>query len=382
MAHLDLILVLLNGLGLMALIALAFGTIERLMSDPALKRWLHAPVFAMGTVAAMLSPAHLADGIIVDTRCVIVALAGAFVGWPAALVAGLAGAIYRLGLGGAGAPVGVATIVLAASVGLIWGQLYRHGQTARRRHLVVLGLLVSAHIGLFVLLPLPDPLRFTLNLIPFVVPTYVAGVFVMGSMMQRETRMMRREQSLEVDAFTDALTGLANRRAYDALIAEELAQRRGADIGVTLLVVDFDHFKQVNDTYGHETGDEALKAVSRILQSCVREGDYVCRHGGEEFTVILPQTGLPQGRRTAERIRHAIEAAPLIAGDQNLSLTVSIGVAGAPQHGDDPNTLYRRADAALYEAKSAGRDQVVVYGRALLHETTSRDENGVLALAS
>ncbi|MEF2551562.1 diguanylate cyclase [Aurantimonas sp. A2-1-M11] len=363
MADFDLFFVLLNGLGLMALIALAFGTLERLVPDHSLRPWLHGSVFALGTIAAMLSAAPLADGIIIDVRCVIVALAGAFVGWPAALLAGLAGVLFRIWLGGVGAPIGVTTVVFAAGVGLVWGWLYRSGQTAKRRHLMLLGLVVSAHVALFIFLPVPDPLTLTARVIPYVVPTYLAGVFVMGSMMQREARMIRREQSLEVDAFTDSLTGLANRRAYDALVADELAKARHGPVGAALLVVDFDYFKQINDTYGHEIGDEALKAVGKIMRSCVRHGDYVCRHGGEEFAVILPQTGIPQARRAAERIRHAIETAPLTARDRRLSLTVSIGVAATPQHADDADTLYRCADAALYEAKSEGRDRVVVYGR-------------------
>lgn len=372
MTDFHLFFALINGLGLMALIALTFGTLERLIRNTAIRPWVHGPVFALGTVAAMLSPASLADGIILDTRCVIVALAGAFVGWPAALMAGLAGAIYRISLGGAGAPVGVATIVFAGCVGVAWGWFYRSGHVAQRRQLLLLAATVSAHVGLFVFLPVPDPLAFTLRVIPFVVPTYLAGVFVLASMLQREMRLIQRERNLEVGAFTDGLTGLANRRAYDTLIVDELARCRRTGRGVALLVVDLDHFKYVNDTYGHEVGDVALKMVGRIMRSCLTGTDYICRHGGEEFAVLLPGAGISRGRRVAERIRHAIEAAPLAIGNRSLSVTVSVGVAAGPLHADDASSLYRCADAALYEAKSQGRDRVVIYSRPHVEEAACR----------
>ena len=168
------------------------------------------------------------------------------------------------------------------------------------------------------------------------------------------------DHSLEL-AVTDQLTGLHNRR-YMAGQLEALVRRaqRGGD-PVAALMVDIDHFKKINDTYGHDVGDEVLREFAARLASNVRAIDLPCRYGGEEFTVIMPDTELADAERIAERIRLHVAGAPfrVAHGREILSVTISIGVAASLGEADSPEALLKRADAAVYEAKAAGRNRVI-----------------------
>ncbi|MDZ5459331.1 sensor domain-containing diguanylate cyclase [Azohydromonas lata] len=157
----------------------------------------------------------------------------------------------------------------------------------------------------------------------------------------------------------DALTGLVNRRKLQALLAAEAlrARRHGDDFCV--LLGDIDHFKHINDNFGHEAGDAVLRLVAHTLASQVRGVDTVCRWGGEEFVVLLPQTHLEEAMQCAERLRRCVEAL-YDEGDSPLPrrVTLSLGVAAYPRHGDVQTPLLAAADKALYEAKHGGRNQV------------------------
>jgi two-component system cell cycle response regulator len=124
-------------------------------------------------------------------------------------------------------------------------------------------------------------------------------------------------------------------------------------------MIDLDFFKQVNDIYGHQAGDEVLRHFARLVKQSVRDSDYVSRYGGEEFVVILPETHKREARIMAERLRLIISEEPIPIGDQRHHLTASIGVAAYPDDADTWHRLLKKADAALYEAKKSGRDQVI-----------------------
>lgn len=168
-----------------------------------------------------------------------------------------------------------------------------------------------------------------------------------------------REQSeaFERQAHEDALTGLANRRAFDARLAEAVAAARRHGRPLCLALIDIDHFKRINDHYSHAAGDEALKAVADTLRSAARASDIVARWGGEEFAVLLPDTELAAGLISAERLRVAIGAIDCAAFAPGRRLAVSIGVASDAGYGSHERLL-ARADAALYRAKQDGRDRV------------------------
>ncbi|WP_413204647.1 GGDEF domain-containing protein [Rhodospirillum sp. A1_3_36] len=169
---------------------------------------------------------------------------------------------------------------------------------------------------------------------------------------------------LAQEAKTDPLTGLLNRRGLLDTYPRELAAARRFGRPLSLLVLDLDHFKRVNDTFGHDGGDLALQFVVKTMKRLIRQDDWSARVGGEEFAVLLPNTDITEGRGVGEKIRAGIEASPLVLeGGQRVPLTVSIGVAqaqtGPGGDGDDLDTLFTRADRRLYKAKSEGRNKVV-----------------------
>jgi two-component system cell cycle response regulator len=167
-------------------------------------------------------------------------------------------------------------------------------------------------------------------------------------------------RSLEL-ALTDELTGLYNRRYLLAHLDELIARSTGDGVGAALLLFDIDHFKRVNDTYGHGSGDEVLRQIARRAQDSVRSDDLVARLGGEEFAVVMPETELAVATAVANRLRVETASKPfsLSAGDEELEITISIGVTTANPGYEDRNQLLKRADDALYEAKAAGRNRVV-----------------------
>lgn len=166
--------------------------------------------------------------------------------------------------------------------------------------------------------------------------------------------------------FTDVLTGWHNRRYLQVRLVEELARSRRDQSQLVCLMLDLDHFKQVNDTYGHAAGDEVLRELAQRVESQVRASDVAARYGGEEFVVLLPHTDVDAGKALAERIRRAVSAEPVSLDDEGkVTVTASIGIASVlPGDGDDLKTvgdsLLARADVALYRAKAAGRNRVEV----------------------
>ncbi|MGZ6793158.1 MAG: GGDEF domain-containing protein, partial [Mycobacteriales bacterium] len=157
-------------------------------------------------------------------------------------------------------------------------------------------------------------------------------------------------------AATDGLTKIANRRTFEATLEREVARAtRGAE-HVSLVMVDIDHFKQLNDTHGHQAGDEVLRNVAAALSCECRDFDTPARYGGEEFAVILPGCGPEEAYDIAERLRRSVSAAPSV-----VPVTASAGVATYPSHAADADTLVRAADEALYAAKHAGRDRTSVW---------------------
>ena len=164
---------------------------------------------------------------------------------------------------------------------------------------------------------------------------------------------------LQKTADTDGLTSLHNRRAFDAALAAEASRFERYGRPLSLLLVDLDHFKNVNDTFGHEAGDEVLRRVAEIIRACVRDVDTPARYGGEEFAVLLPETPVASARDVAERIRVSVEAAAINFEGRSIPVTVSIGIASAPEHTAAADALVGDADEALYAAKEAGRNRVV-----------------------
>jgi diguanylate cyclase len=176
---------------------------------------------------------------------------------------------------------------------------------------------------------------------------------------QEVGQLTRQLQQAQTEALLDPLTGLMNRRGFERAVKELFASPESF-AGAALLLADIDHFKKINDTYGHLLGDKVLRAIGQALQSNIKGRDLAARMGGEEFAVLLPQTTLQGARTLAEQIRTAVAAGRIRRADGNEnpgSVTVSLGVA-IGKSGDSLEGLLARADAALYAAKHRGRNRV------------------------
>jgi diguanylate cyclase (GGDEF)-like protein len=197
-----------------------------------------------------------------------------------------------------------------------------------------------------------------------------ASMFAANERLQAELDAARGElqrertkvESLCSEARTDALTGLPNRRSFDEELNRRFDQWRRHDVPVSLLLIDIDRFKQVNDQHGHPAGDAVLRWIARLIRDAFREMDVPARYGGEEFATILPGTQLSDAANVAERLRAAIAARVFQDGDLTLPVTVSIGVATSTA-GDDPAKLIERTDEALYAAKQNGRNRAYLNDR-------------------
>jgi diguanylate cyclase (GGDEF)-like protein len=187
------------------------------------------------------------------------------------------------------------------------------------------------------------------------VTALAAGVAILGG-----ERLVRLFGGMQRMAERDALTGLANRRRLRAAGEHEYRRARRFGHPIAALMLDLDHFKQVNDRHGHGAGDDVLREVARRIRAIVREIDVPARYGGEEFAVLLPETGLDTAREVAERIRRAVAETPIATRQGPLAVTLSAGVAVLDSGGGDLGTLLGAADAALYQAKAAGRNRVAV----------------------
>ncbi len=176
------------------------------------------------------------------------------------------------------------------------------------------------------------------------------------------TNSLQLQEKHKKAANCDSLTGLHNRRWLDDLLLGLKGKTLGDLSPLCLMMLDIDHFKKFNDSYGHQTGDEVLKKVASVMRDCLRPNDMVCRYGGEEFIVILPLSLMSAAKRVAERLRQEIEAESMMYNNLPLSpVTISIGIAQWSE-GQQIDELIADADAALYQAKAQGRNQYCCAG--------------------
>ncbi|MDQ2948752.1 MAG: GGDEF domain-containing protein [Acidobacteriota bacterium] len=193
-------------------------------------------------------------------------------------------------------------------------------------------------------------------------PTDAKNLRLLGVMAARALETVWEIEEINRRARTDALTGLANRQQFEERLSRIVMETNRFGGSCTLIVADIDRFKHVNDTYGHQVGDEVLRRVSVALQQEIRTVDLCARYGGEEMALLLPQTDLAGGCQLAERLRIAVGGRPFVIGGRDISVTLSLGVATYPEGARDRDELFSAADRALYGAKRGGRNMVVAGG--------------------
>jgi len=181
--------------------------------------------------------------------------------------------------------------------------------------------------------------------------------------LQREISKSREyEQILEKMAHTDYLTKVLNRRYFFELARKEIERSQQKNLSLAMIILDIDHFKNVNDTHGHLIGDKILVNLANLCQSKIREGDIFARYGGEEFVILMPNATRDAAQKTAERIRQVVFQSFMVTGRVNILITISLGVVCWDGFGEiSLEGLLDKADQALYKAKQAGRNQVIIW---------------------
>jgi len=188
----------------------------------------------------------------------------------------------------------------------------------------------------------------------------VDTLLILGSFAALSIKNARLHQQMQQLACTDGLTGLYNHRQFKEFFSRELSRARRHRKNLSLIMFDVDDFKKFNDTYGHPVGDRVLQMVAELLPQILRQGDILCRYGGEEFIAILPETCLEKAVAVAERVRLAVETGSreLLAAQAQTGVTVSVGVATYPKDGESVESLLMCVDKLLYRAKSCGKNRV------------------------
>jgi diguanylate cyclase (GGDEF)-like protein/PAS domain S-box-containing protein len=169
------------------------------------------------------------------------------------------------------------------------------------------------------------------------------------------------QRKLREQAIRDPLTNLFNRRYLQETLEREISRSRRGKQHVSLIIMDIDHFKNVNDKYGHAAGDEMLRAISALLKKNIRQEDIPCRYGGEEFLIVLPGASTQIAQKRANKLQEGVNALQVEHNGQNIHVTISLGIATFPMHGSTGEKTLLRADQALYLAKQDGRNRVVVF---------------------
>lgn len=309
-------------------------------------------------IVLMVNSYNVSDILIVDFRnfaLVIAAITGGFI---SALIAGIFIVSYRILLSG----VTSLTIILIISVSiqitayslisfyfkklkLTWILLY------------IFNMVNSAVVFYYLLHHVKN-----LNLLYY---NYFLGSTVLAILIYFLLKYFRdfdtKLNKLVEDSTTDFLTGIYNVRGFDQEYNKAISWSKRKNERLSFLMLDIDHFKKINDQYGHTAGDEILKQLAELLKSTCRTFDIISRNGGEEFSVILQDTPLSHAKEVAERIRVAVENFDFFIKNQNIHITISIGCSSYPDNTQNPDELMSFADKALYKAKESGRNMVMVY---------------------
>ncbi len=207
--------------------------------------------------------------------------------------------------------------------------------------------------------------HFALDIAPMLLVAYTTSM-LSGDIVNAMSRMRATSD-------TDALTGLYNMRAFDSFARHELAQASRYNRNFSLMMLDSDHLKQVNDTYGHAAGDRLIQNVAEVTRSVIKSTDVVARYGGDEFVCLLSGADKEAAVQVAERVRKRLSDDPLLIDNDEVAITVSIGIATYPMNGETLDDLAKNADRALYVSKAQGRNRVTVYGDVLDEHAVARE---------
>lgn len=351
---------LVHHVGLLALLILIYSELLKWSAkSPQLKELFTGLLLGIGGVLTMFDPIMLAPGVLVDGRNVVIGLAGIFGGPLALAVCAAMSGSFIMAIGGVGAYPSLIGLSIAAMFSLAFMRYCgRSAVSMTIDRLFMLG--IGTSLCYLSVTLLPEQLRQTYlaNAMLPLIATTTLGIMLLGIILNRQVKLLHAEQRIKDFALTDPLTGLANRRAFQLVLQKSFAQAKRNGGRVDLLLLDVDHFKHINDTYGHDAGDAVLTALGGYLKQTLREGDLAARYGGEEFVILLEpgekNAAIQLAERLLEQIRNLVVETP--AG--KIGFTASIGIGRQNRSTEKPEQIITAADQALYLAKEQGRDRV------------------------
>jgi diguanylate cyclase len=347
-----------RSLAMSALVILGYSKVIQATTGPLAANIGVGLLFAGAGVLSMNDPISFSPGVFYDGRVPLLALAYTFSGLVGAVTTTVVLCGYRIWIGGAGAYAGLISISMAAAAGIAVGMLPNRFFKQRLGRPIVLSLASTLSTVSVFALPHQSASSFSYHALVLIMIANSIGIFVLHDFLSNEKKRMRLFRALEHDAAVDPLTKLANRRAFDARSALALSPGHNPNGEYAVIMIDIDHFKAVNDTFGHDTGDVVLANVASIVVSSVRKTDIVARFGGEEIAVLLPGLGGQRAAAIAEKIRLRVEADIVASQAGDVCVTISAGASATNIHLTSVAEALKAADAALYGAKRSGRNRV------------------------
>jgi diguanylate cyclase len=321
--------------------------------------------FVLGTMGGLIGilllmstvPINEEKTIIFDFRFVVMYLSAMYGGFISSIITSVIIAFYRIVVTGAN----FNAIVVSTSIlicGVLLGAL-SHLKVNRGQKFMVMNIVVALTIIIASYFIFESFTLFLVNSLLFTSTTIITSYFICRYISFSVTNI-RNYWQLKIDATTDHLTELANLREFENRFEQLFEECLNNEMPISFLMLDLDHFKMINDTYGHLRGDEVLSELAQILIKSCRSYDLVARIGGEEFAIVLPRCPKETAFNIGRRIRQQIEDYVFCKDSHEIRMTVSIGVSSFPNDADDSEKLMALADKALYKAKSAGRNAVML----------------------
>ncbi|MEJ1120825.1 diguanylate cyclase [Phyllobacterium sp. CCNWLW109] len=347
-------------LGITALVILSYSMVIRNFPNGWKKSAAIGILFATGSILSMNDAVMPAPGVFFDGRTALLAIVYPYGGLIGTVIAALLIAAYRIWLGGVGVVPGLLSILMLCCVSYAAARVPVRKIPVGFGRSTLIGLAASLSIISVVLLPGEVVATIVGAPLIAVILANIANVVIIVNFLEREKSRLRIIRALEHEASVDPLTKLQNRRAFDKAALRAMNDNRARAAHCSLIMIDIDHFKTINDRLGHYTGDTVLADVAAIIQKNVRLGDVVVRYGGEEILLLLANTKQDAANALAERVRSEIENTDFVSGSESVNVTVSAGVASLGEKYASMEALLKAADKALYHAKLSGRNRVEV----------------------
>ncbi|MFS8045939.1 GGDEF domain-containing protein [Rhizobium sp. BR 314] len=345
-------------LGQVAIIVYAYSLVTRTIERGILKSVAVGLLFGLGGILSMSDPIRFMPGVIQDGRSILLVLTPIYGGIVGTVVAAFMMAIFRYLVGGLGAVSGVAGILIVATAGYVLTLLPRQLTGTGWRRSALFGLATTTSLVVLVFLPWSVTRELLISAALPVTIVNILGVMLLSDLLEKESYRIGIQRALENEATLDPLTQLPNRRVLQRegdRCSKEAGMRR---VPFSIIMLDIDHFKKINDNWGHTFGDTVLARVADVIRRTVRKTDIAARYGGEEIVVLLPNTDMRAAGIVAEKIRNDIEATVLMFGQETVHVTASIGIACSFEPSTDFKYVLEAADKALYRAKAGGRNRV------------------------